>query len=385
MLVCNPALLLLSCIVGERSRVLLVEDDADIAEILTLVLERAGFDVQAATTLADARARLAAAHVPFDAVVTDKNLPDGNGLTLLEEERMRGDGAEFIVITGYASLDSAITALRLGVYDYLEKPFRNLDDVIATVRRACEHYRVRRERDEARARALLAERRATLVQVAAGLAHEVKNPLQGISFACSNVRLALEGAGIARETLEDVLEQVGLIEAESKRLRDLVEGVMDLARPAPRPQQRLQAAQLLRNVAALHQSRAEQSGVGLSVEAPEELAIVVDEADLLRALDNLVRNALDVAPRGSIVRLCARAAEGGGTLLEVCDQGPGFAPESRAQLFRPFFTTKARGFGLGLCQVAAAADRAGGTVEIRDNIPSGARVVLRLPALTEGA
>ena len=56
------------------------------------------------------------------------------------------------------------------------------------------------------------------------------------------------------------------------------------------------------------------------------------------------------------------------------------APETRGQLFTPFFTTKARGFGLGLCQVAAAADRAGGKVEIQDNVPSGARVILRLPA-----
>jgi C4-dicarboxylate-specific signal transduction histidine kinase len=70
--------------------------------------------------------------------------------------------------------------------------------------------------------------------------------------------------------------------------------------------------------------------------------------------------------------------------LEVRDEGPGFPAADRERLFTPFFTTKPRGFGLGLCQVAAAADRAGGSVEISDNIPRGARVTLRLPLVKEG-
>jgi signal transduction histidine kinase len=370
--------------VGDPRRILLVEDDPDISEILSLVLSRGGLEVESAASLRDARAALERNRLGFDAIVTDKNLPDGSGMSLLEEERAKRGDAEIVVITGFPSLDSAVQALRLGAYDYLEKPFRNLEDVVATVRRACEHRRVRRERDEARTRAVLAERRATLVQVAAGLAHEVKNPLHGIGFACSNVRLALAEAKLRKDILEDVFEQVGLIEAESKRLRDLVEGVMDLARPAPRPRMRMRAQQLLRDVAVLHTTRARDAGVTLSVVAPDALELQGDEADLSRALDNLVRNALDVAPRGSTVSVTARPLDARSVTIEVADQGPGFPPESRSQVFTPFFTTKARGFGLGLCTVAAAADRAGGTVEILDNIPSGARVILRLPALTEG-
>jgi two-component system sensor histidine kinase HydH len=199
------------------------------------------------------------------------------------------------------------------------------------------------------------------------------------------VREILADCGLPAARLGELGEQVGLIEAEARRLRDLVEGVMDLARPTPRPLSRVTAARLVRAVAAFHQTRAEHAGVRLAVAAPEGLTLVVDEADISRALDNLVRNALDVAPPGTAVEVVARS-EAGGVVLEVADQGPGFPPEARAQVFTPFFTTKARGFGLGLCMVGAAADRAGGRVEIRDNIPKGARVALCLPATaSEGA
>jgi signal transduction histidine kinase len=371
--------------VGEKPEVLLVEDDLDIAEILALLFGRERLTVEVVHTLADARAALSRRRAEFDAIVTDKNLPDGSGLSLLAEERAVGGEAEFVVITGYPSLDSVVQALRLGAYDYLEKPFRNLDDVAATVRRAIAHRRLRAERDEARARAVLAERRATLVQVAAGLAHEVKNPLQGIGFACHNLRALLPEGALPPAALADAREQLELIDAESRRLRDLVEGVMDLARPAPRPSWRVLAGSLLRNAAALHATRAQQAGVQLAVDAPEALPLWIDEADVSRALDNQIRNALDVSVHGSTILLSARVQQGRWIALEVADHGPGFPPEARAQAFRPFFTTKARGFGLGLCQVAAAADRAGGRVEVEDNQPTGARVILRLPVHEEGA
>lgn len=365
-------------------RVLLVEDDLDVAEILSLVLTRAHLTVQSTHTLQQARKALAQGQRSFDAIVVDKNLPDGSGLSLLEEARTHGSDAEVVVITGFPSIDSAVQALRLGAYDYLEKPFRNLDDVVATVQRAIAHRRLRHERDEAQARAVQAERRATLVQVAAGLAHEVKNPLQGISFACHNLRAALREAALPPSLQGDVMEQIALIDAEVRRLRDLVEGVMDLARPAPRPKVRVSAAQLLRNAAGYHTHRAEQAGVRMEIHAPMDLVLLVDEGDISRALDNLVRNALDAAPAGTVVRLSAHAQHRPWVALEVADEGPGFSPEARARAFTPFITTKVRGFGLGLCQVAAAADRAGGRVEIQDNHPSGARVILHLPVCEEG-
>lgn len=365
-----------------QGSVLLVEDDRDVAEVLSLVLGGAGFGVRIARSLKDALGaleQLAQKSQP-DVVVADKNLPDGSGTELLAAVRDKGLDAELVLITGYPSLDSAVAALRLGAYDYLEKPFRSLEDVVATVRRAMLLRRTRRERDEARARAVRAERTATLVRVAAGLAHEVKNPLQGIGFACVNLRDALGAVALEKRVREDVFEQLGLVEAEAARLKDLVEGVMDLARPSPRPKNQRAVLELFEHVKALHKTRAEKAGVEVTLEGDRALSVQADEADLTRALDNLLRNALDVSNPGDAVSLgVERVGRTEQLRLWVADLGPGVAPEHRERLFEPFFTTKARGFGLGLCQVAAAAERAGGRVEVSDNQPRGTRVLMYLP------
>lgn len=364
---------------GLAGEVLLVEDDLDVAEAVSSLLGAAGYDVTVARTIASARRDALRAGPAYDVLLVDKNLPDGSGLTFLRERAGRTADSEVVIVTGDPSVDSVLQALRQGAYDYLVKPFSDPHDVTATVRRAAERRQLRRERDEARAQAVAAERRATLVHVAAGLAHEVKNPLQGIGFACINLREILVASSLEPAVRDEVLEQLGLVEAESTRLRELVEGVMDLARPGPRPPRNVGVSELLQRVAALHASRAEKSAVSLRIDADRALLLCVDDADLTRALDNLLRNALDVAPEQSEVRLEARVHDDGRVRVEVSDRGPGFSAEARARAFRPFFTTKARGFGLGLCTVAAAAERAGGEVQIEDNAPSGARVVLYLP------
>ncbi len=359
--------------------ILLVEDDPDISLVLALVLGRAGLVVTQAGTLHEALAAQRRREGSFDAIVADKNLPDGSGIQLLEFERSRAGDAELVVISGFPSLDSAVAALRLGAYDYIEKPFRNLDDVVATVTRAVRHRKVRRERDEARARALRAERAAVLVRVAAGIAHEVKNPLQGMNFATANIRLALDAGSLPSPLAADLREQVALIEAESRRLRELVEGVLDLARPAPRPAVDIDLARLLNEVTPGPAARLASQGGVLHVRVSPGAIVRADEADLARAIDNVIRNAVEASPAGAEVTVNVIRDELGRIEIAVEDRGTGFAPESKKSAFEPFFTTKARGFGLGLCQVSAAAERAGATVAIEDAVPHGARVVFRFP------
>lgn len=360
-----------------RGDILLVEDDRKVAKVLESVLVQAGFTVTVAHGIRDALARNAERKASFDVVLADMFLQDGEGVRIIQAERARGGDAEIIVISGSRDIDTAIRALREGAYDYLEKPFRNAD-VEATVARAVEHRRVRRERDEARARALRAERNATLVQVAAGIAHEVKNPLQGMIYACTNLHMALDAPGLPAATVSDAREQVTLIEAEARRLRDLVEGVLDLARPAPRPVVEVDVGRLLAAVRSLHAGRLAATGGEVHVEAEPAVVVRVDEGDLTRAVDNMVRNAVEASPEGGSVWLRARRSPRG-VEISVEDRGPGFNAEARAKAFHPFYTTRPRGFGLGLCQVAAAAERAGGEVEIQDAVPRGARVVLRIP------
>ena len=103
--------------------VLVVDDEPAIRQVLSSALSKAGYPVEAAGSAAEALAKLAAA--PFDVVLSDVFMPVMDGIELLREARTRGHEATFIMVTAFASVDSAIDAIRAGAWDYITKPVRN--------------------------------------------------------------------------------------------------------------------------------------------------------------------------------------------------------------------------------------------------------------------
>ena len=121
-----------------KERVLLIDDDPGVSEVIGLLLEREGYGVQRAGTLKEAFARVEAGEL--DVVVTDLKLPDGTGLEVIGAIRARRPGLPIIMITSYSSMESAIAALRLGAVDYIIKPFNN-DEFLNAIARALHERR----------------------------------------------------------------------------------------------------------------------------------------------------------------------------------------------------------------------------------------------------
>ncbi|MBX3250825.1 MAG: sigma-54-dependent Fis family transcriptional regulator [Myxococcales bacterium] len=126
-----------------KGRILVSDDEPGLREMLRVLLRRRGYDV----TLVDG-VRAALAHLgadpPYDAVVTDLRMPDGSGLEVLEAAREKSESTQVIVITAFAATDRAVEAMRLGAYDFLEKPFKN-DVLLATLEKALEKHDIVRE------------------------------------------------------------------------------------------------------------------------------------------------------------------------------------------------------------------------------------------------
>jgi DNA-binding NtrC family response regulator len=131
------------------ARILIVEDDQALSEILCDALREAGYETVAARTLAQAREELS--RRDHDAILLDLMLPDGSGIEVLRQVREEGLPAETIVLTGYAAVETAIEAMKLGAYDYLTKPPRT-DEIEILVQRATEKSRLRRENAALRVR-----------------------------------------------------------------------------------------------------------------------------------------------------------------------------------------------------------------------------------------
>ncbi len=224
-------------------------------------------------------------------------------------------------------------------------------------------------------RALDPSRRPTdMATLAAGLAHEVRNPLAALRGAAELL------ASDLKQHLAPEPEYVALILRETKRVDALVGKMLDLARPPKLVRARVSPAELLHDLAL--QAKALAGARGGVVEVAEQYdpavpPIAVDRAQLFGALVNLVKNAVEaVGPAGGRIELLAfvegelrrREADGRArplVRLAIRDNGPGIGA-SREQLFTPFFTTKVSGTGLGLLLARQAVEAHGGMLALKD-------------------
>jgi signal transduction histidine kinase len=452
-----------------RQNVLVVDDDAALAENVAEIIGALDGDVNVEIAGSARQALAAAGGKRFDLVLVDVRLPDADGTEVVAPLRATGPHTEVVLITGDASIDSAIAAVRGGAFAFVLKPFSppELLDIarraLARAALAAEHERLQQElqRSESRhrqvveavpalvlaldgggrialwnrrleeitgrsreemigqpgadlvgaggvrplataggerlvrwetaqvpgasadgngapetwtyavgadvtaeqemlRRTLRAERLAAVGTLAAGLAHEVRNPLNSAALQLEVLerRLAKGGA-----TPESTLPVAALISEEIRRLERLVSEFLSFARPRPLELQPTALEDLCRDVIAFGAPEAQAAGVTVALEvAPGLPPLAADPERLRQVLRNLVRNAIEAMPDGGRLTVRVRRA-GGGVEIDVADTGVGFGDE--APIFDAFFTTKPKGTGLGLSIVHRIVTDHGGTVRVR--------------------
>ncbi|HEY0544832.1 MAG TPA: response regulator [Pyrinomonadaceae bacterium] len=228
-----------------------------------------------------------------------------------------------------------------------------------------------------------AEKLAAVGRLAAGVVHEINNPLATIA-ACAEAlesRVA-EGAFGASTDVEDLKEYLGLIRDEAFRCKTITNGLLDFSRTRARSQMPVNMSEVINSAARLlsHQRRGEE--MLIRVEAEKEIALVAgDEGQLQQAVIALSTNAIDAMPDGGSLTLRTRN-ENGHVIIEVADTGVGIAPENLTKIFDPFFTTKevGHGTGLGLAVCYGIVTEHGGRLDVQSTIGVGTTFTITLPA-----
>jgi len=197
------------------------------------------------------------------------------------------------------------------------------------------------------------ERLAALGRVAAGIAHEVRNPLASMKLRADLARTGGEATPAVARDLEDIAREIA-------RLDRLVSDLLFVAGRRTGPRALRDVGALVQRRAAMLEPWAAEKGVTLVAEGAVEVEL--DEDAVVRAVDNLLRNAVEASPHGSRVEAWVALEPAHGARIVVTDRGPGVPADRADELFEPFFTTKPDGTGLGLALARAVADAHGGAL-----------------------
>jgi two-component system sensor histidine kinase PilS (NtrC family) len=221
-----------------------------------------------------------------------------------------------------------------------------------------------------------AEQLANLGELAAGVAHEIRNPLASISGAVQVLRSEWEGDGEEAELMD-------LIVRESDRLNRTIEGVLDYTRDHSATREVHDVSTTVREVVRLlHHDRRLSMGKTVLMEFPPDQSFFaqVEEAGMKQVFFNLARNALEAMGVGGILRITGENPGSGRLFVVFRDTGVGIEPHELESVFKPFHTTKQGGTGLGLSIASRIVEGNGGTIQIKSTPGMGTAITVELPA-----
>ena len=229
-----------------------------------------------------------------------------------------------------------------------------------------------------------AEKLAAIGRLAAGVVHEINNPLATIS-ACAEALESRVSGGEFKESaaLEDLREYLGLIRSEAFRCKTITNGLLDFSHTRSSEHILVNLADVIASAARLlsHQQRGEL--VDLQIETPNDLPLVAGDAgQLQQAVIALATNAIDAMPDGGVLKIVSRR-NGDSVLVEVSDTGVGIPQQNITKIFEPFFTTKeiGKGTGLGLAVCYGILTEHEGKLDVQSTPGVGTTFTISLPAI----
>ena len=389
--------------------ILIVDDEAGMRSTLAANLEHQGYKTITCKNGKEGLAHIQQDHP--DVVISDLRLPDGSGLRLLECLKEINPEAAFILITGHASLETALEALNEGAFAYVTKPF-GMDEVYTVVRNALKQQRLmlenqklieslqqsnkrladeiseRQSAEQARraveVKALAQSKLATLGQVAAGLAHEINQPLTYIS---TMNQVILESINLNDLDVDRATERLEESHKQIERITKIVQHLRTFGRADETEMSPVDLETILDDTLLLLGERLRLNNILLEQDAEEGLSRVIGSSSQLeQVFINFFQNSIDAlsgdtADKKITIRIKG-SLDNSSVIIEFSDNGPGISPEHLDRVFEPFFTTKVvgQGTGLGLSIVYGIIQDHGGTITCRSDPDVETTFVVTLPA-----
>jgi signal transduction histidine kinase len=426
-----------------ENTILVIDDEELIVKRLKKYLEKEGFVVFIASNGKEGLSILRNSKI--DVLITDIRMGDMDGIEVIQQAKNLYRDIEGIVVTGYKDQELTLRSLRAGAIDYITKPI-NLDELLFSIKKATDKINLRRnsvyrnrelknskeiiskmneelerkieersqELSQAQAQLMQSDKMASIGQLAAGVAHEINNPM---GFIYSNLESARSFYAVIQELIEKYSQTTPLLEAggspdckklleeirefrENKNLDLIMDEFKDLIEESLDGAERVRKiVKDLKSFSHVDNEEWEYADINENLESTLNIAwneikykaeVNKDYGDLPELkcngmqlnqafLNILVNAAQAIEEKGTIsIKTCA---ENGGISVEISDSGEGMSKETQSRLFEPFYTTKevGKGTGLGLSMVYDIIKKHKGTITVESEIGKGTTFVITIP------
>ncbi len=377
-----------------KARILVIDDELGIRQGCHRALSPHGYQVEVVATGEEGLAKFQ--EDGFALVLLDVMMPDVNGIDLLDPILTHDPEVVCIVITGFATIELAVQAMKRGAYDFISKPF-SADTLLLTVEKGLERRRLLKEtrrlqRIEEEAARLSLEKAALLELERAKsafmltVAHELRAPIAAIESFLNVILQGYASLEEQRPMLERAAQRAG-------ELKALVDDLLELAKlkelKAESKMQRVSLEEILDDVLNLHAHEAEAKQIALQVETHPCPPVSADRSHIQQLWTNLISNAIKYTPDGGRITVRLFTDDEGTIVGEVADAGIGIAEKDVPNLFKEFYRTdQAKAFaqhgtGLGLSIVKQIVESLSGKIDVASELGKGSRFTFRLTAIDE--
>jgi signal transduction histidine kinase len=392
-------------------KILIADDDSVSRRLLQNYLQKWGYEVTAAQDGAEAWHLFEGGSFPM--VITDWMMPelDGSGLIRRIRASSRPGYVYAILLTAKSEKEDLVAGMEAGADDFLTKPF-DRDELRVRLRAGERIIRLEHHLRETQAALIQTEQLASLGRLAAGVAHEINNP---ISYVMNNIAVLRRDVQTALEVLDkydagraalsraepELAAEVARLEEEMdlaylrenlgrmfdstaeglRRIRAIVQNLRDFARLDEAAYKEVDLNAALRSTLGTLRHELDQKALRVETGLQELPPVACHPGKINQVFLNILLNAIQASGREGLIELRTRPDQDGTVVVEIEDHGGGIGPEHLPHIFEPFFTTKpvGGGAGLGLSVGYGIVRDHGGSLEVESSVGRGSLFRIRLP------
>ncbi|MFH0925615.1 MAG: ATP-binding protein [bacterium] len=351
--------------------VLYIDDEEDAVDSLTAIFENE-IDISGTTDPEQAITMLN--EKEYAVVISDQRMPVMEGVVLLARIKKMFPKVVSVLLTAYADLDAAIKSINeVGIYRYIPKT-ASPEETILLVKQAIQYYHIQQELERMQEELIRSERLKAVGILAAGMAHEIKNPLTGI-------KTFIEYLPSKHNDKEFINKFTRIVNPEIEKINTLVRQLLDFAKPKPIELKECDLPKLLDETLDLLFDIIMENKIEVIRNYTTSPIIKADSMQIKQVFCNLIMNAVDAMKERENRKLTVAIKQNNHLYIEISieDTGSGISQENLEHLFDVFFSTKDMGTGLGLSIVHGIIEKHKGLIEVESKENVGTTFRIKLP------